>query len=572
MPHQSHAYQQVRRRLTAALATALLVGVLGAVSPASWSVTTDQSSSSQQVLCRGFAACKQAGMPHAGYKGAMDQMWWDMYSGVNCTNYVAYRMVRAGGSATRPAELRPGKGNATYWGTSFGSITNGSPAVGAIAWWRANTPGAGSAGHVAYVEQVVSPTEIVVSESNYGSEFDWRRIRSDGPWPSGFIHYRDAAVANTAAPTLSGTAQVGQTLTASPGSWKPAPSYVGYQWVANGVAIPGATGPTFTPGPEFLGRQVGVYVGAALQWYANGGAMSAPTPPVVPGDMHVEAPPVITGTAQVDKTLSVDPGAYSPAPDGVAVQWLADGMPIPGATGTTFVAAKEQAGMRLSVAVTAAKAGYNTLATASAPTDPVLAPDIAIVTPGRITGDQLVGAVLTADPGVLDPADSIATYVWQREGRSMPAFTGSSYVVKPRDIGRRITVAVTLSHEGYLPRTDVLGPVGNVVAPASLEIKVANGRPRSALVKVVVTSPDDSAPSGRVWIKVGRKKVAVDLAKGVGKARINGLKAGDRPVAVYYPGSDRVTTARATATVTIIEPHKKHKKPKEKSKKPKSGR
>lgn len=60
---------------------------------------------------------------------------------------------------------------------------------------------------------------------------------------------RSSAVrpANTAAPEITGAAEVGQTLTCSPGSWRgtPAPTYA-YQWLRNGSAITGATSATYS--------------------------------------------------------------------------------------------------------------------------------------------------------------------------------------------------------------------------------------------------------------------------------------------------------------------------------------
>ena len=54
------------------------------------------------------------------------------------------------------------------------------------------------------------------------------------------------APVNTVAPVISGTAAVGQTLSCTTGTWtgNPAPSF-SYQWRANGVAIGGATAPTY---------------------------------------------------------------------------------------------------------------------------------------------------------------------------------------------------------------------------------------------------------------------------------------------------------------------------------------
>ena len=109
-------------------------------------------------------------MSSGGYANSNSKMYWRMYAGHNCTNYVAYRMVASGLPNTRPWT---GGGNATYWGTSVPSLTDKVPTVGAVAWWKANTGPAGSAGHVAYVERVVSATEIVVSQDSWGGDFSW---------------------------------------------------------------------------------------------------------------------------------------------------------------------------------------------------------------------------------------------------------------------------------------------------------------------------------------------------------------------------------------------------------------
>lgn len=44
-------------------------------------------------------------------------------------------------------------------------------------------------------------------------------------------------------PTVTGTAKVGETLTASPGTWQGSPTFA-YQWLADGAAISGATAAT----------------------------------------------------------------------------------------------------------------------------------------------------------------------------------------------------------------------------------------------------------------------------------------------------------------------------------------
>ena len=108
------------------------LGLTAGTLPASASVTT---------LCKGYTACAKAGMGNGGYSSSSRTMWWRMYSGHNCTNYAAYRMVHSGLPNTRPWT---GSGNATNWGAAMSRITNSTPAVGSVAWWRAGVRPAGS--------------------------------------------------------------------------------------------------------------------------------------------------------------------------------------------------------------------------------------------------------------------------------------------------------------------------------------------------------------------------------------------------------------------------------------------
>jgi hypothetical protein len=66
---------------------------------------------------------------------------------------------------------------------------------------------------------------------------------------------------NTVLPTITGTAKVAQVLTAVDGTWTgtPAPTKT-RQWFADGVAIAGATGATYTPVAGDIGKVVTVTV------------------------------------------------------------------------------------------------------------------------------------------------------------------------------------------------------------------------------------------------------------------------------------------------------------------------
>jgi surface antigen len=118
---------------------------------------------------------------------------WNNSKG-NCTNYVAFRLQRNGA-----AQLASSFGNAVGWRSvvqqKLGSkAANGTPKVGAIAWWGAfGAPGVYGAGHVAYVEKVASGGDAI-----YLSESHWNRgsrrlivKRGDAYWPDSFLHVKD---------------------------------------------------------------------------------------------------------------------------------------------------------------------------------------------------------------------------------------------------------------------------------------------------------------------------------------------------------------------------------------------
>ena len=66
-----------------------------------------------------------------------------------------------------------------------------------------------------------------------------------------------------------------------------------------------------------------------------------------------------------------------------------------------------------------------------------------------ISGSGKVGAKLTAKPGAWAPAPVTLRYRWLRDGKPIGGATSTSYRVKNKDAGRRISVRVTGSKIGY---------------------------------------------------------------------------------------------------------------------------
>ncbi len=139
-------------------------------------------------------AAAQYGYPYASPPactdgGACVADKWYFYQG-QCTSWLAYRLSQLNGFAFSNYYGGQGRwGNADHWGPqarSLGIAVNTTPALGSIGWY--------SSGHVAYVEQVNSPTSIVISEMNYDGDNGFRMqsiTPSSGYWPTAFIHIHD---------------------------------------------------------------------------------------------------------------------------------------------------------------------------------------------------------------------------------------------------------------------------------------------------------------------------------------------------------------------------------------------
>lgn len=88
--------------------------------------------------------------------------------------------------------------------------------------------------------------------------------------------------ANTVAPAITGTAQVGQTLTVSNGTWGSiTPDAYEYAWFADGDLIAGADENTYVPVVGDIGAVITAQVTAIEEAYANAVAVSAATSSVI---------------------------------------------------------------------------------------------------------------------------------------------------------------------------------------------------------------------------------------------------------------------------------------------------
>ena len=275
-------------------------------------------------------------------------------------------------------------------------------------------------------------------------------------------------------PTISGTPEVGELLTADTDGWSPTPSSFSHVWFRDGVAISGATASTYRLVAADLGSAISVRVTPVLTGYTSSARTSLATSGVVAGSFTTTTP-TINGTAEVGETLTVQVAAWSPSAT-FTYQWKRDGVNISGATGSTYVVTLADAGSAISVTVTGTATGVETTSTTSAPTDDVPALSFSGGSTATVVGDAAVGNTLSVNFGTLSPTPTAVTYQWKSDGVNIVGATGATFTPTIDELWSEITVAVTATKIGYTPWTSTStnqavvseGVIGLLSAPTIL--------------------------------------------------------------------------------------------------------
>ena len=204
-----------------------------------------------------------------------------------------------------------------------------------------------------------------------------RWARADTPAPS------PANSPATGAPTISGMAQVGETLTADTSGISDVDGLTSavyqYQWLADGADIAGATATTYTLTDSEEGKTVKVRVSFTDDAGNEESLTSAATDTVeARPNSPATGQPTISGTVQVGETLTAATFGIADE-DGLSsavyhYQWVADGADIAGATATTYTLADADEGAAIKVRVSFTDDAGNEETLTSAATRPVALP------------------------------------------------------------------------------------------------------------------------------------------------------------------------------------------------------
>lgn len=402
-------------RVRSSLRASLSIGI-AIVLAAGVALTGAAPASAQAAhLCSGYVACAALGMSNHGYSSASRNWYWQMYPGHNCTNYAAYMMVKAGLPNVRP--WTNATGNAAGWGVGMADITNSRPAAGSIAWWT------GGAGHVAYVEAVISSSEIMISEDSWGGDFHWRIInKNQGGWPNGFIHFKDAAdggsVPDWRAKPQSTTVFTDATRSkiANLSMMKPGSSaWVDLNYVNTGTE-------------KWVGKRLATSDRAASPfaaptWQSTVVPVAQSQAEVAPGATATFSFPIVIPAGVADGTQIAD--VFEPV--GAA------GVRIPYGKSTVSLTADSRSLF------------------SSTPTP-------------KFSGTLAEGQTLTASAGTWSPSTGTTlAYAWRRDGVVIPGATAKTHVLTGADVGRKMSVSVTATAPKYIPATTTSLPSATIV-------------------------------------------------------------------------------------------------------------
>lgn len=236
--------------------------------------------------------------------------------------------------------------------------------------------------------------------------------------------------ANVSIPTISGTAQVNQTLVAATGTWTNSPLSYTYQWIVNNVDVNGETSSSYTVRQADLGAVIKVRVTASNAAGSGTPVTSAATNAVVAAAALVpvvDTAPTISGTARDGETLTATTGIWLNTPTSYTYQWKSGGANV-GTNANTYVIQSSDVGNTITVTVTAANAQGNGLPSTSAATGTVSALSgqaFTLVTPtfnssGKFGQSMNGGRGVTAAPVITTETGTLEAWVYY--GTADPGF------------------------------------------------------------------------------------------------------------------------------------------------------
>jgi hypothetical protein len=268
-------------------------------------------------------------------------------------------------------------------------------------------------------------------------------------------------------PLVAGPPVVGRVLTVVPGVWDSLPTSTTYRWLRDDVAIPLATKSKYTVTAADEGTAITVEITARLGAQTGVATVEVGTAMVLPLT-NVTAPSFGT-TARVGTKLTTSSGTWDLTPTSYSYQWLLNGLPITGATSSSYTPLVADLGEELAVSVVAKKSGFVSSAPAVTTSVTVAAGAAAAATAapvvtvnGVLVTSVKLGQTIKSTGGTWPAVAGSLSYQWQVAGSpdgpwaDLAGQTAATLLLdesNPTDfaIEGRYRVVVTATRAGYLP-------------------------------------------------------------------------------------------------------------------------
>ena len=336
----------------------------------------------------------------------------------------------------------------------------------------------------------------------------------------------------TGALAISGTAQVGETLTADTSGISDADGLdnvaYSYQWLSSrDTEISGATNDSYA----LVSGDEGKYIKVRVTFTDDAGyeetLTSAATEAVMAADLNAPATgaPTISGTAQVGETLTADTSGIADS-DGLdnvsySYQWVVnDGTTdtdISGETDAAYTLVADDKGKTIKVKVTFTDdAGTDESLTSAATVavsfavQPQTANSPATGEP-TISGTAQVGETLTADTSGIADDDGLEnvtfTYRWLADDTAVQGATNATYTLVEADEGQTIKVEASFTDDAGNDETLSSGATDAVAAsePPAMPTGLSASSVAHDAVTLTWDNPQDDSITGYVILRRDRE-------------------------------------------------------------------
>ncbi|MCP5417621.1 MAG: hypothetical protein H6965_11065 [Chromatiaceae bacterium] len=296
----------------------------------------------------------------------------------------------------------------------------------------------------------------------------------------------------------------GQTLTASVSDPDGASGAISYQWLRDGNPISGATSHSYTPTQDDVGKTISV----SATYTDDLGSGETPLSSATAAVANVNDAGSVTiddSTPAQGQTLTASVSDIDGASGVISYQWLRDGNPIGGATGSSYTTVQADVGSTISVSATYT----DDLGSGETPLSSDTAAVANVNDTGSVTIDDSTpaqGQTLTASVSDIDGASGVISYQWLRDGNPIGGATASSYTPTQDDVGRTISVSASYTDDlgsGETPLSSASAAVANVNDTGSVTIDDSTPAQGQTLTASVSDIDGASGVISYQWLRDG---------------------------------------------------------------------